>query len=154
MKPQINQTQWLELSQETRNKIRAIFGISKSGPTMMIGGTNGKLESDGCTNKDLSVLTVEKMQEYLGNYNITDFYALFAEVLNRLKVEEKVEKPEVVKPTIYDEWELILLRLRAESEANDLTLKLKHLVWEIFPQPIKQNEVIQTTTNKRTAKGK
>jgi len=157
MNPILSQTQWLELPTEVRNKLREVFHIQRSMPTWMVGGTHGKVQCDGSTDKDIAVMSIEAMQKYLGNYNITDFFALFTEVLTRISGEEKKEeKKEVVIEVVEDvpvyiKWQEDLMRIKEESEKLDLVYKLKGLVKEIFPQPIK-NEIIQKTTNKRTKK--
>ena len=155
---QLTQSQWLELPVTVRDKLRKIFKINRSSPTQAILGTFGKVQSDGSNDRDISVMTVKAMQEYLGNYQTEDFFALFTQVLTRIDSEEKkplqpVDEPVIENP-IYQQWRSQLLMMREESEKVDLVLKLKHMVWEIFPQPLKHEESIQKTTNKRAKKGK
>jgi hypothetical protein len=153
MKPILSQAQWLELPSAVRSKLMQVFGIKRSKPTQAILGTFGKCESDGCSDEDIAVLTEEAMQKYLGNYHLTDFFALFTEVLNRFASEE--DAPISIAPAehpIYDRWKQELIRMRDESEKTDLVLKLKHMVWEVFPQPIKHEEPIQTTRANKGSK--
>ena len=154
MTPQLNQTQWLELPVPVRDKLRAIFKIPRSGPTQTILGSFGKAQSDGSTDKDVSVLSVEAMQAYLGNYGTDDFFALFTQVLTRLDSEQELPKIVEEATPIYDQWKADLLRMRDESEKENLVLKLKHLAWEIFPQPVKTNAPIQERPVKGTKKRK
>ena len=76
MEAQLTQKQWLDIPHETRLALRRIFQIPCSAPTQTILGTYAKTESDGCTEKDRSVLTVEAMQKYLGNYGLVQVLAL------------------------------------------------------------------------------
>jgi hypothetical protein len=71
---------WLSLPQTTRAKIAELFGLSKSGNVTVFNGPNGsEVRSDGYTYEDLSVITVESMQEKLGSKK-EDFYSLFKDV--------------------------------------------------------------------------
>ena len=95
MFPVININSWVSLSQEVRNKIRGIFNIPRSGNVMV---NDGRIETDGTTFDDFKVLTVEKMQEYLGDTS-TDFHKLFDSVVAKVKEElNPVGKVEVVPP--------------------------------------------------------
>jgi hypothetical protein len=158
MEIQLNQSQWLELPIEVRLRLRNAFGIKQSGATQATLGTFGKVQSDGCSDKDVSAISVASMQAFLGNYTTDDFFALFTQVLTRIGEDEKVEP--TVEPSqpemIYTHWERDLLKMRAESESLDLVLKLKHLAWEIFPQPkkIQPDVQLQERPNKGTKKGK
>jgi hypothetical protein len=159
MEMQLNQTQWLELPIEVRLRLRSAFGIKQSTATQATLGTFGRVQSDGCSDKDVSAINVDSMQKYLGNYTTDDFFALFTQVLTRISEDNKVEP--VVEPTqpemIYTHWERDLIRMKSESESLDLVLKLKHLVWEIFPQPKKiqpDAQPVQKGPVKGTKKGK
>lgn len=151
METQLSQAQWLELPMPVRDRLRRTFGIQKSAPTQVTLGTYGKAQCDGSTDKDVSVLTVDAMQKYLGNYHLTDFFTLFTEVLTRMDAEEKTPPPEPEVKQVWDRWREDLQRMLEESEKIDLVLKLKHIVWEIFPQYAKP---VQKTTHERTAKRK
>lgn len=153
MQPQISQPQWLQLSTEVRLKIRQAFGIKQSGATQAILGTFGKTVSDGCTDNDLSVITVESMQNFLGNHHLTDYYALFSEVLSRLNSESPPPLEEIPATLPYERWKEQLLAMREESEAIDLVLNLKHIVWEIFPQPHAIQPTKPTSNEKPANKG-
>lgn len=58
--------------------MREVFQIPRSGGSVM---ENGKLTSDGTTDKDLAAITVESMQEYTGS-TLTKFEELFAASLD------------------------------------------------------------------------
>ena len=159
MNPQLSQTDWLGLPIEVRLKLREAFGIKQSGPTQAILGTFGKSLSDGCNDKDVSLINVEAMQKYLGTEE-KDFFTLFQAVLAKLQGPAVVPEVVVEAPqTNYEKWKEDLLRIRDESEAEDFVLKLKHLVWEIFPKPLPNNgfqSVSQQASgaNKGAKKGK
>ena len=70
---------WVSLPTEVRYKIRTLFNIPRSSNTVV---DDGVVLTDGTTHADLSHLTVEKMQEYLGESS-TDFHKLFDQVVAR-----------------------------------------------------------------------
>lgn len=87
---QITTLDWLKVKGETRTKLRDIFLIPQSGMTEVETDQYGKshIKSDGHTNVDLQVLTVEKMRDFLGTAASDEtVYDLFKKVL------EKVESP-------------------------------------------------------------
>lgn len=86
MKPVISMGLWLGLCTETRNYLRKRFHIGKSGGIEVC---DGQIISDGTTEEDLSVLTVEAMQEFL-NSKEKDIFELFRQVV------ELVEAPPVL----------------------------------------------------------
>ena len=59
----ITQTQWMQISQKTREKLREIFCIPRSSYSWV---RDNYVVTDGVTNKDLEALTDEKMQDYSG----------------------------------------------------------------------------------------
>ena len=96
-KPQLVTPQWLALPQEVRAKFVEVFHIKKSGCTQIFGN---KLMSDGCTHEDLAVVTVEKMQEFLGSTK-QDFYVLLNDCVKKItggpeNVIETVNKVEEI----------------------------------------------------------
>jgi hypothetical protein len=89
--------EWISLSSEQRNRIRAIFNIPRSSQVQVY---DGKIETDGTTVDDFSHLTIEKMQDYLGSES-TDFHSLFCLVVERVQDEiegKPLVKPEVIEP--------------------------------------------------------
>jgi len=68
---------WLSLKTETRAEIARIFGIKRSGTTEVI---NDIVITDGFTDKDLSGITLPKLQVFL-NSTESDFYKLFKEAV-------------------------------------------------------------------------
>lgn len=90
--PILSKHTWLSLSLETRNKLREIFDIARSGGVEVV---DGRVFSDGTTPEDLMSLTSEKMQEYLGSKS-TDFNTLFNECVK--KIETPIGTIEITPP--------------------------------------------------------
>ena len=88
MNPILSAHTWVSLPNEVRYKIRSIFNIPRSSNTVV---NDGVIETDGTTNEDFKALTIEKMQEYLGDTS-TDFHKLFDKVLERVS-DELAGKP-------------------------------------------------------------
>jgi len=85
---------WASLPNEVRYRIRALFNIPKTGVTEV---NDGILVSDGTTHTDLSNLTIEKMQSYVGE-SVLDFYKLFD--LMVAKVNDELYPPKAtVEPS-------------------------------------------------------
>ena len=162
MNIQLTQPQWIELDPEVKSQLINIFKIPRTEPTKITQGyVPGKgqvttVHSDGHSHKDLSVITVEKMQEYLGNYETTDFYALFSQVLNRLSVDKGLNVEAEVKKVETEniaKWTTLLIDLRNKATELNLLDDFTKLVSEIFNvQPI--SEAKATKTVKGTKKGK
>jgi hypothetical protein len=135
MEIQLNTAQWLELPSETRQKLINIFNIPKSEPTFISGGTSSRVISDGHNHKDLAVITVDKMQKYLGNYELTDFFALFGQVLNRIADEDKATVGDIIKRVETEnlgKWLMVFKDIRDKAKEFGLTEQLKALLEEIF----------------------
>ena len=93
MQPILSVSTWVSLSNEVRNRIRAIFEIPRSSHVVV---NDGRVETDGTTYEDLKKLTVEKMQSYVGD-NSTDFHKLFDMVVAKVTEELLQEKqPKVI----------------------------------------------------------
>lgn len=107
---------WLSLSQETRAKIAALFEIEKSGSVYVVNGANGpKVQSDGYTYEDLSVITVERMQEITGSKS-TDFYHLFRNVVAIVQEEELLEEIFETTPEIMEEIGEVAVEIVKEAK--------------------------------------
>lgn len=76
----LSRLKWLELDFQTRLNIATQFDIPKRGGTIVEGH---RVVTDGFREEDLALLTVEKMQAFLGSTS-TDFYALFEQTANKL----------------------------------------------------------------------
>lgn len=87
---------WVSLTSEQRAKLRGIFGIPRSGDTIV---NDGRIETDGTTVEDLRHLTVEKMQAYTSN-DSQDFHKLFDVTLARVQDEIEGKPFEVIEPVI------------------------------------------------------
>ena len=102
MNPILSLHTWISLPNELRYKLREIFSIPRSSNTVV---NDGVIETDGVTPEDIGHLTVEKMQDYLGETS-EDFHKLFDMVVARLndELEGKVHIPEVTnaKPKTND----------------------------------------------------
>ena len=77
---------WVSLSNEQRYRIRALFDIPRSSHVVV---NDGRIETDGTTAEDFKHLTIEKMQEYLHDFDCEDFHKLFDRVLE--KVQDEIE---------------------------------------------------------------
>lgn len=60
----IYQQHWIDLPKDTRLKLAEVFGIERTGPTEVRDQT---VISDGYSNSDLSAITLEKMNAYVGS---------------------------------------------------------------------------------------
>lgn len=96
---------WLTLPKETRQKIADLFSITKSGSVYVVNGPNGsEVQSDGYSYSDLSVITVERMQELTGSTS-DNFYALFKKIVLLVNEETLDEVIEVVEEAILENIE-------------------------------------------------
>jgi hypothetical protein len=93
---QINSVQWLSLPMPTRQRLIELFDIKRSGFTIV---EDNVVRSDGHNDKDLAVITVEKMQEYLMDTVETDYFALFRRILLSIKEEQEAKDEEVIIST-------------------------------------------------------
>lgn len=139
---QLTQLQWIELSREVKDKLIDIFHIPRTEPTKINQGLiDGKQQtvvlSDGHSHKDLSVITVKAMQEYLGNYNLTDFYALFNEVLNRISTTQKVDseaslraEKEIIQKGMVEKWRITLEAMKTIADNGGINKEFADLINE------------------------
>lgn len=95
----INQNLWLSLTKATRDKLKELFLVPKTGLVEVVTDSFGhsQIKADGHTFADLQVITVEKMQDYLGSIPANET----PEELFR-KVVIKVETPEAVTPEVLE----------------------------------------------------
>lgn len=94
MNPILSMSMWVSLSSEQRNRIRTIFKIPRSGSVEV---QDARIVTDGTTPRDFESLTIQKMQEYLGDTS-TDFHKLFDKVIAR--VQDDIEGKSVVIPEV------------------------------------------------------
>lgn len=88
----INRTKWLQISLETRSKLAELFGMSRSGFNHIL---DNEVISDGYSDKDLAMLSLEKLQQYLGSEE-EDYYKLLDLVIKQIEnPHEKIEKTDV-----------------------------------------------------------
>lgn len=96
----LNQAIWLSLPKNIRDEICVVFKIPRSG---FVEVSDNKVVCDGHSNSDIALITVEKMQEFLGT-NSADFYQLFGDVVAQLKGElkkaEDTKVPEIKNDVI------------------------------------------------------
>lgn len=85
---QMNTQDWLTLSQEDKNLLIDQFKISRSGFVHVVGN---KVQTDGYSYQDLSVLSVKNLQEYTG-LQTTNFAELFNATLVKLNPERYGKK--------------------------------------------------------------
>lgn len=91
---------WVSLPNEVRYRIRTLFNIPRSSNTIV---SDGVIETDGTTNEDFKALTIEKMQNYLGETS-TDFHKLFdkvvAKIIEEMNPTKKESEPEIINANI------------------------------------------------------
>ncbi len=91
---QITVPQWLNLDQSIRARLITLFKIPRSEGTSVIQGSHGtQIMSDGHTNEDLAVLTLERMNEYLERES-SDYFGTLNEVIEKVLLEEEDFKRE------------------------------------------------------------
>ena len=72
---------WLSLSSETRQKLKILLSIPRTGGTEVV---DGRVVSDGYTDRDLQVITLERLQELAGSTE-SDFYKLFNQLVQNVE---------------------------------------------------------------------
>lgn len=92
IKAQLTIPQWLMIERATRYRMVDLFKIPRSSGTVVV---NNVVTTDGHTHEDLSVITVEKMQEFLEDKETTEFFSLLNKVVH--KIEKEVENEELKK---------------------------------------------------------
>lgn len=134
MEIQVTIPEWLKLPQPVRSRMVQIFEIPRStGSQMESSPDGGVLISDGHTHKDLSAITVEKMQVFLDEHDDKDFVSLFNKVIAKLE-EEKVEpKPEVQtrEQMLLEEWSMALGRFKSQAVFFKLETEFEELIRKI-----------------------
>lgn len=104
----LSKLEWLKLSIPTRSLMIGQFNIPKSGFTHV---QDGQILTDGYTEQDLQVVTVERLQEYLDSKE-TDFYKLLSKTVEKLESEammkeaEKLTMPQEVVEGVKEEVEV------------------------------------------------
>ena len=146
LEAQLTQPQWIGLSQEVKDKLINIFHIPRTEPTKVNQGFHeGKLQtvvsSDGHSHKDLSVISVKAMQEFLGS-DKTDFYALFEDVVNKISTTQRIDLEAEAKKVEHEnvaKWLTILTDIKAKATELGLLDQFLNLANEIFNvQPIQK----------------
>jgi hypothetical protein len=64
IKEQIFVSHWLQIPSEARQKLAIVFGLGKSGFANVV---NNVVVSDGYSDKDLTDITIDKLQNYIGS---------------------------------------------------------------------------------------
>lgn len=86
IRPGLYASQWMLLSSQVRGRLAEVFELKKTGGSLV---QDNKQMSDGYTDKDLEVITIEKMQEFIETKD-TDFLTLLTGL--RTKVEEEIKE--------------------------------------------------------------
>lgn len=138
MNIQVTPHEWLKLPLPTRMKLVEIFNIpqSEGSKVEQLAGTTVMI-SDGYTVKDLEVITVEKMQQYLDfPSELDDFAKLFDTVV--AKIEEgtrptplAVEPPDI-KAVVLEQWETVLNGMKGQAATHEMTQQLIDTVKRVF----------------------
>lgn len=135
LKPQLTTTDWVALPIEIRQQLVSIFNISKSGGREVTNGPRGsQVISDGYTHKDLALITVLAMQNYLGSVD-TDFYSLFQQVIERLEQNKEVNIDEIAKKVETEniaKWLMILRDVKNKAIELGLYDQFKALAQDVI----------------------
>lgn len=86
IRPGLYSSQWMLLPGNVRARLAEVFELTKTGGSLV---QDNRQLSDGYTDKDLEIVTITKMQEYLETEN-TDFLTLLTGL--RSKIEQEIEE--------------------------------------------------------------
>lgn len=131
---QLSVHDWLQLPVEVRIKLKEIFGIPKSEGTLIEGNV---VKSDGHTYKDLSAITLEKLQKFL-HRDDEDFAVLINAAIDKVKADLEAEKEAVInegpdpKQLLLDEWAAILNRMRGQAAEHQMEDYLNNIIKRLF----------------------
>lgn len=151
---------WLQFGNEERLLMRELFGIPRSSGSIML---DGKLTSDGHTQGDLRVVTVEKMQRFL-NSNETDFDTLLAltmeEVYSTVKAKSDARFAAQLDAIYQEKLEnakklIVSLMSSIKQLPIEAQIELKKEVDLLLANQTTPNETdkeVKKGNNKRTAK--
>ncbi len=152
MNIQVSEHDWLSLPMPIRVKLRQLFSVPRSKGTTMEGGV---VKSDGTTYQDLQAITLEKMQQYLGNGD-PNFGLLFDLVIQRLTDEDKeLEPPQVERNTaeiLLEEWIEKLSKMKVQAASANLSPHLQKAIERIFNIKLKNADANQTKGLSKSAK--
>jgi hypothetical protein len=128
--PQVSVPQWLSIPVEVRIKMRKLFSLPRSEAShVTIGGFESKTNSDGHTAKDLSVITLEKLQEFTGDQS-SDFFGQLNLLVSQLTAP--VETTEAVLKKMNEDklskWTAILNGMKQEAQELHLEEELTNLL--------------------------
>ena len=155
MNIQLNTHEWLSLPMDVRQRLREIFGIQKSEGARVI---DNKVESDGTTYADLSVITVEKMREYLELPECSnhEFPALYDLTIEKIKEELNPVVQEIPpvdsKQILVDEWVATLTRVKGQAVAASMEDYLDNVLKRVFE--IKPTIITQTNEKQKKKPGR
>lgn len=95
IKPQLTQPQWLALPADVKAQLKVAFGVPRSEGARV---DDNKVISDGHNHNDLAVITLERMQDFLGFSQESDeFYETFDRVLDKLNAQNVYAQPAAVE---------------------------------------------------------
>lgn len=100
---QVFPAHWLPLSTELRAYLAKVFDIKKTSFSEIV---NNNVISDGFTPKDLSGITIEKMQVYVNDPKEKDFYRLWEICISKAKSELNPPK-DIVVPSVENSVETV-----------------------------------------------
>jgi len=134
----ITPPQWLELDPVVRQKLVVAFDLKKSGIGHMVHeGGRSHITSDGYTHQDLSVITVERMQEILDTKE-SDFFKLFNTIIDLNTEEVEVIIPQAKPTQGINVFKLALEAIYRDSIESGIYEDVKELVINIFN--VKENK--------------
>lgn len=117
----IGVSQWVQLPTETRRQLVQVFNLKRSAGSEVV---DGKLKTDGYTEKDLQGITVEKMQAFTGSESPT-YFELLDKVL--AKLEDK-QADELVEAQKVQEAKLAERQQELQEKAVETLEKVTELV--------------------------
>lgn len=135
--PSLSVAQWLSLPLDVRLKLVEIFQIPRSeGAHVQIGGPESTFAtSDGRSIKDISLITVEKMQSYLHSTE-SDFYKLLGILVGSIQgtLQESSEVQALrIKEGHLTKWSTLLTSMRLESKELGLYEEFNTLLKQLLP---------------------
>lgn len=150
----ITRYHWLQLTNEQRALMRETFSIPRSGGVEMM---NGKMTSDGSNERDLSSISVESMQKYIGSEE-TSFEKLFDLVV--AKVNEIIKEKEQDKLLAEDRISAEERNKKMNELVSSLILTIENLpldaqakIWNHlenkFPKSIEKDPNVDTINNNK-----
>lgn len=124
---QVSTSEYIKQKQETREALREIFGIQRTGKTETIIDAQGKghVVSDGMTFKDLEVLTFQRLKEFVHDgTDDNNVHSLFIKAVNKIEApKEDFSKNNVSSDEIPQEPKVVSEEKIEQPQSGDKCAK-------------------------------